>query len=227
MTQFVVDEATPEEVAHERATYEPLAQVLRELADASIRTEADAAEVAAAVAELRGIRDRLTQQQREGSYGLRHSTTGGGTRPWGNAVVGLRNPVAPPLDVRRDPAGSAEADFHLGAAYEGPLGLVHGGVSALLLDQLLGEAAGAGGKPGMTATLTIDYRRPTPLGDLHAEARIERTEDHKTWAVGHISTPDGTVTVEAKGLFVLPRWARGKASGGAAPAEAERLDRFE
>ena len=31
MSRFQVDEATPEEVARERATYEPLAQVLREL----------------------------------------------------------------------------------------------------------------------------------------------------------------------------------------------------
>jgi hypothetical protein len=76
-----------------------------------------------------------------------------------------------------------------------------------VLDQLLGEAAGAGGKPGMTATLTLHYRRPTPLGPLHGEARIERTERHKTWVVGHIADADG-VCVEAEGLFILPRWAR-------------------
>lgn len=228
MSRYQVDQATPEEVARERATYEPLAQVLRALADASIRTEADPAEVETAVADLHDVLARLTKRQREGSYGLRHSTEGGGTRPWGNAVVGVRNPVAPPLDVRRDPAGRAEADVHLGAAYEGPPGLVHGGVSALMLDQLLGEAAGAGGKPGMTATLTVSYRRPTPLGDLHAEAWIERVEDHKTWAAGRIRDADGEVTVEAEGLFVLPRWARAAAgSRDVEPAEAERLDRFE
>lgn len=226
MSRYQVDEATPEEVARERATYEPLAQVVRELAEASIRTEVEADEVEAAVADLRDVVERLRKRQLEGSYGLRHSTAGGGTRPWGNAVVGVRNPVAPPLDVRRDPTGSAESDFHLGAAYEGPPGLVHGGVAALILDQLLGEAAGAGGKPGMTATLTLTYRRPTPLGPLHGEARIVRTEDHKTWAVGHIADAEG-VTVEAEGLFILPRWARERTSGKAEPAEAERPDRFE
>jgi hypothetical protein len=41
---------------------------------------------------------------------------------------------------------------------------VHGGVSAMILDQMLGEAAGAGGKPGMTGTLTLRYRQATPLG---------------------------------------------------------------
>ena len=107
----------------------------------------------------------------------------------------------------RDPAGRASADFHLGAAYEGPPGLVHGGVAALILDQVLGEAAGAGGKPGMTGTLTLRYRRGTPLGDLRCEAWIDRVEGIKTCAQGRLSDAEG-VTVEAEGVFILPRWAR-------------------
>jgi acyl-coenzyme A thioesterase PaaI-like protein len=111
------------------------------------------------------------------------------------------------VTVQRSVEGRAWADFRLGAAYEGPPSLVHGGVSALILDQLLGEAAGAGGKPGMTGTLTLRYRRGTPLGDLHAEGHIDRVEGIKTYAVGHISDAEG-VTVEAEGVFILPRWAR-------------------
>ena len=89
---------------------------------------------------------------------------------------------------------------------------MHGGVSALLLDQLLGESAGAGGHPRMTATLTLSYRRATPLGDLRGEAWIERSEEHKTWCRGHLVGPEG-VTVEAEGLFILPRWARERIAG--------------
>ena len=99
------------------------------------------------------------------------------------------------------------SDFHLGAAYEGPPGSVHGGVLALVLDQMLGEAAGAGGKPGMTATLTLTYRQRTPLGDLQTSAWIEKVDGIKTWARGEIVGPEG-VTVEAEGLFILPKWAR-------------------
>ena len=72
---------------------------------------------------------------------------------------------------------------------------------------MLGEAAGAGGKPGMTGTLTLRYRRGTPLGDLRAEAHIDRVEGIKTYAVGHLADAEG-VTVEAEGVFILPRWAR-------------------
>jgi hypothetical protein len=59
----------------------------------------------------------------------------------------------------------------------------------------------------MTGTLTLRYRQPTPLGDLRTEAWIDRTEGHKTWAKGHVIGPDG-VTVEAEGVFILPKWAR-------------------
>ena len=63
---------------------------------------------------------------------------------------------------------------------------MHGGVAALILDQVLGEAAGAGGKPGMTGTLTLRYRQGTPLGDLRGEAWIDRVEGIKTFAKAHI-----------------------------------------
>jgi acyl-coenzyme A thioesterase PaaI-like protein len=206
MVGYVHEELPPEEISRQEGLYGPLAQAVRELADASIRTEADDETIQAAREQVEAITERLRVRQLDGAYGIRFNSDGTG-RPWGNAVVGLRNPIAPPLEIKRDPAGRAWADFHLGAAYEGPPGLVHGGVAALVLDQLLGEAAGAGGKPGMTGTLTLRYRRGTPLGDLHAEASIDRVEGIKTFAVGSISDTDG-VTVEAEGVFILPKWAR-------------------
>lgn len=206
MTRYVRDELSSAEIDRQASLYGALAQSVRELADAAIRTEVDDDEVRAARAEIEAITERLRKQQIDGSYGIRFNDEGR-VRPWGNAVVGVRNPIAPPLQMQRDPSGRAWADFHLGAAYEGPPGLVHGGVAALVLDQVLGEAAGAGGKPGMTGTLTLRYRRGTPLGDLHAEAHIDRVEGIKTWVVGSISDAEG-VTVEAEGVFILPRWAR-------------------
>lgn len=212
MSDYVHEDVAPAEIERQLALYGPLAQSIRELADASIRTEVDDDEIRAAQAEVEAITARLRERQIEGSYGVRFSSSGS-SRAWGNAVVGARNPVAPPLEVRTDPSGRAWADFRLGAAYEGPPALVHGGVSALILDQLLGEAAGAGGKPGMTGTLTVRYRRGTPLGDLRGEAHIDRVEGLKTFVVGHLADAEG-VTVEAEGVFILPRWARKPAEGG-------------
>lgn len=200
------DDISEEELERQRALYGPFTQSLRDLLDAVIRTEVDDDEVRAVQAEVELLTQRLRKQQLDGPYGVRFSASGRG-RPWGNPVVGLRNAAAPPVEVERDPSGRAWASFHLGAAFEGPPGLVHGGMAAMILDQMLGEAAGAGGKPGMTGTLTLRYRRGTPLGDLRAEAWIDRTEGIKTWARGQLMDAEG-VTVEAEGLFILPKWAR-------------------
>ncbi len=47
--------------------------------------------------------------------------------------------------------------------YEGPPTCVHGGVIAELFDELLGISNILAGPGAMTGTLTIRYRRPTPL----------------------------------------------------------------
>jgi len=203
---YVRDDISEQELDRQRALYGPFTWAVRELVDAVIRTEVDDEEVRAVQAEVEQLTERLRKQQLDGPYGVRFSASGRG-RPWGNPVVGVRNAAAPPVEVERDPSGRAWASFHLGAAFEGPPGLVHGGMAAMILDQMLGEAAGAGGKPGMTGTLTLRYRRGTPLGDLRAEAWIDRTEGIKTWARGQLMDAEG-VTVEAEGLFILPRWAR-------------------
>lgn len=104
--------------------------------------------------------------------------------------------------------GLCWSEFSLGAAYEGPPGLVHGGVCALVLDHILGEAASDGlTKPRFTGTITCKYSRGTPLGPLRAEAFVERTEGIKTFVRGALCDADG-VTVEAEGVFITPAWAR-------------------
>jgi acyl-coenzyme A thioesterase PaaI-like protein len=120
----------------------------------------------------------------------------------------MRNPTAPPLVIHKDSTGSVFTEFHLGAAYEGPPGHVHGGVAALILDHVLGEAASSAERPRLTGTITLRYLRTTRLGSLRAEARIDRTEGVKTFAVGHLADDEG-VTVQAEGVFIQPRWARG------------------
>jgi acyl-coenzyme A thioesterase PaaI-like protein len=203
---YTVENLTAAEVARLRAVYEPLTQSVRELIDATIRTQVDADSVAEAKAAIDTATARLRSDQLDGSFGIRFGADGD-QMPWGNAVIGLRNPTAPPLKVEQAPDGSVYADFHLGAAYEGPPGHVHGGVAALILDHVLGEAASSAEKPRLTGTITMRYLRTTPLGPLRVEARIDRTEGYKTYAVGHLADADGH-TVEAEGVFIQPRWAR-------------------
>jgi acyl-coenzyme A thioesterase PaaI-like protein len=216
-------ELSTDEAAEHDAVLGGLASSTRELLEAQLLTEVPYDEVRQITAEIDGLTARLRKQARTGPIGIEVGQDGR-TRAHGNAVIGLRNPVAPPLHVERTPDGKAWSSFHLGPQYEGPPGLVHGGVSALLLDQLCGEAAAAGGAPGMTGRLTLTYRRPTPLGDLSAEAWIDHVEGYKTTVKGHLKDAEGHPTVEAEGLFILPRWARELMEQR---GEEPRPDRFE
>jgi hypothetical protein len=195
---------------HDRLTalYGPLTDAVRDLIDATIRTEAGEDAIAAARHAIQAVTDSLRSRQLDEPQGVRYVVDG---RPlaWGNAVIGLRNPISPPLTVHHDQGGTrCWSEFTLGAAYEGPPGLVHGGVCALVLDHMLGEAASEGlTKPLFTGTISVKYLRGTGLGRLRAEAEIERTEEVKSFVRGHIRDAEG-ITAEAHGVFVRPSWAR-------------------
>ena len=206
MVEFTAEDWSEEDVARLRGVYEPLAGSVRALVDATIRTEADAETVAAVKRDIDAAVARLRERQIDGAFGVRLTRDGRGIS-WGNAVIGLRNALAPPVVTSRDESGLVAAEFDLGAAYEGPPGHVHGGVSALILDHLLGEAASPDQKPRFTGSITVRYLRATPLGRLRAEAVRTRCEGVKTYCSGTIADADG-VTVEAEGVFITPRWLR-------------------
>lgn len=188
------------------SVYAPLAESIRRLVDASIRTEAGPAAVAAATSKIDSATAELSEALKPGPFGV-HRNPDGQTIAWGNAVVGVRNPIAPPLVIHRDPDGLVWSEFVLGAAYEGPPNTVHGGVCALVLDHVLGATAHQPDRAAFTGTLTLRYRRPTALGrPLRAQAHVERVEGVKTFAVGHLADEHG-VTVEAEGIFIHPRQA--------------------
>jgi acyl-coenzyme A thioesterase PaaI-like protein len=188
------------------SVYAPLAESIRRLVDASIRTEAGPAAVAAATSKIDSATAELSEALKPGPFGV-HRNPDGQTIAWGNAVVGVRNPIAPPLVIHREPDGLVWSEFVLGAAYEGPPDTVHGGVCALVLDHVLGATAHQPDRPAFTGTLTLRYRRPTALGrPLRAQAHVERVEGVKTFAVGHLADEHG-VTVEAEGIFIHPRQA--------------------
>jgi acyl-coenzyme A thioesterase PaaI-like protein len=204
--QFDYEPVGADEAARQRALYEPFTQAVRELLDATIRTQAGPEEIAEATRLIESVTATLRETQIDGPFGVRFTTEGEGMS-WGNPVIGVRNPMAPPLEVKHADE-RCFAEFHLGAAYEGPPNHVHGGVSALILDHILGEVASGGGdKPMFTGTITVKYLRGTPLGPLRSEAWIDRVEGIKTFAKGVIADADGP-TVEAEGVFIRPAWAR-------------------
>ena len=205
-----------------------LAAATRHLVDAVLTTEdaSDQALDAAAEATERALADLL---------GLAVDTT---ARPAGersryerrqedylprSPLVGSISPVAPPLAYEfHDDHVVAHGSF--GAAYEGPPGYVHGGWVALAFDEALGMANALSGHPGMTARLTVRYRKPTPLRtrlDLHA--RTERVDGRRITTVATLRSGD-TVTAEAEGLFVVIGAERTLEYFGERPSTPEPTD---
>ena len=121
-------------------------------------------------------------------------------------VMGLANPIAPPVIVNvvdgadggREIAGQA----NFGYPYEGPPTCVHGGVIAETFDEVLGACCIVSGNHGMTGTLTVRYRKPTPLRtDLRIEARYLGRDGRKIRAWAGMWHGD-VLTAEADGLFI-------------------------
>ncbi|MEO3828577.1 PaaI family thioesterase [Actinomadura sp. B10D3] len=195
----------PELGDDEAAALAELAARVRELAEAAVLTRAGAAQAAAIAGEVAALTARLTAERRDAPPFV---PPGERTmdRQIANPVTGTANPIAPPVVLTVGSGGIVRGEFTLGHLYEGPPSYVHGGVSAMVLDQALGMAAAASGTPGMTATLETRYRRPTPLGvPLRVEAKASRVEGRKVYASGAISAPDGRVTVEATAMFIMPQ----------------------
>ena len=116
-------------------------------------------------------------------------------------IIGQANPIAPPLHVEwGEHMITCRATF--GSAYEGPPGSVHGGWIAAAFDEVLGMAQSLGGNPGMTGTLTVKYRKPTPLHrELRFEGTLDRVDGRKKFTIGKLYDGD-TLTAEAEGLFI-------------------------
>jgi acyl-coenzyme A thioesterase PaaI-like protein len=183
-----------------------LAAAMRTVIDRLVQIDAPEDELAAAADALERYADRLASHPRSERYEAWAETS-----PSGDVgaffdrspVIGLANPLAPPIRMQPDPDGRrVHGRATLGAAYEGPPGSLHGGMVAAAFDELLGFASSLSGTPGMTGTLTIRYRRPTPLHtEIRLEGRFERKEGRKIFTAGELYAGD-VLTAEAEGIFI-------------------------
>jgi acyl-coenzyme A thioesterase PaaI-like protein len=209
------DEAAPYDPDLMAAVTE-LGDALRELVDASVTTAVPAAELRAAAAGARELTARLAAERRPRGQ-LSPLDDIADFRQVYNMVSGVGSALAPPLDVRVV-EGGVVAETSFGLAYEGPPGYLHGGMSGLVMDQVLGAATIRAGLWGMTARLELDYRGPVPLHTpVVMTARVTEAEGRKSVVTGTIALaaePERAL-VEARGVFVTPRPERAEEYFGA------------
>jgi|SRR5688572_10648186 len=119
------------------------------------------------------------------------------------------DPLGLGLRYRLDRSATPErlvARFAVRPEHRGPPGYLHGGMAATILDETMASVSWAvEGLPSVTARLELRYRLPVPIdvGELRVEAWRARPGARRVQKVlGRIVQPDGTVAVEATGLFV-------------------------
>lgn len=110
-------------------------------------------------------------------------------------------------------AGSVLAFYHLGRKLAGHNGIIHGGVSATLLDECMYKACLPRprllGKIAVTANLNVNYKSPIPVGTtILLRAETTKVEGRKAWVRATIEdVGNQQVFVMADALFVQPKWA--------------------
>jgi len=97
------------------------------------------------------------------------------------------------------------ARIWFGPAAEGPVGYVHGGSMAALLDESMGLAVLLTGSLAFTAKLTVKYRKMLPLGSVVTlEAQVKNASGRRVLTTGRIYNDEGEVISKGEGFFIKP-----------------------
>jgi len=164
-----------------RTSVEELAAAVRSLADATAETAVDPEIVRDVTATIRDLTNRLAAATDDDPY------SGLVRRPVDysvpqnpmplNPIIGDCSPTRPEVALHYAD-GEVRGTARLSKRFTGPPGFAHGGISAMLADQIVAITPGAAGLGGgITKSLEVRYRRALPLG-----------EDLELWGV---CTPDG------------------------------------
>mgnify|MGYP001824187483 FL=1 len=213
------------ELTDRREAVAQLGEALRDLTSLTIGSEVAVDVLRAVAADARQLAATLAERQRRPDEPSSVDDLQRGQR-WFNPVVGSGNPVAPPMRVEIVD-GTAIGSCTLDWRYEGPPTYAHGGVSAMLLDQIMGFAAAAGGHPGVTGRLEVRYRSTVPLDQpLRLQAGLIDVLGARAALRGSISlasAPDDPL-VEAEGRFLALRQEQADRLFGARPDDSDPTD---
>jgi acyl-coenzyme A thioesterase PaaI-like protein len=185
-----------------------LAQAMRLVIERLVPSNAPEDELRQAADALERYAERLKEHPRlKSAIGHAESATAGDVGAFfdQSPMIGMANPLAPPIKVAQSGERTAIGSVTFGSAYEGPPGSVHGGFVAATFDEVLGFVQSLSHNPGFTGTLTVKYRSPAPLHtELRINAEIVRSEGRKLFAEATMHAGD-VLCAEAEGIFISAR----------------------
>lgn len=151
-----------------RTAVEDLAVAVRALADAAAETAVDPAIVHDVAATVRDLTARLAAAVNDDAFSDLRTDPIDYTVPSKlmpiNPIIGDCNAGRPDVQVHYE-GGEVHGRANLSKRFTGPPGFVHGGITAMLADQIVAVSPGAAGllRGGITKSLTIRYRKPVPV----------------------------------------------------------------
>jgi uncharacterized protein (TIGR00369 family) len=94
--------------------------------------------------------------------------------------------------------------FSLGAEYQGGSGFLHGGIIALLLDEVMSKLTRFTGQHAVTADLRVEYKRPIRVNtEIIVEGFVARREGRQLYHEGEIRNAAGELLARGEGRFVV------------------------
>lgn len=94
------------------------------------------------------------------------------------------------------------ADFVLDDRFEGWAGIIHGGIIATILDEVMAWALVAEDNWGVTARMTIDFKRPVLVGTpVRGEGWVVRSRRRLVDTAGRIVDSNGVVLATAEAVY--------------------------
>jgi len=119
-------------------------------------------------------------------------------------ACGPTNPIG--MHLHFDRASDSEgvlARVTLAPQYQGWRGIAHGGIVMALLDEAMAHAAGFAGHRGVTATVSVRFRKPVPLEQpIEVRGRVTWQRRNVLGVEANIFDTAGNVLAHAEGSFV-------------------------
>jgi uncharacterized protein (TIGR00369 family) len=120
-------------------------------------------------------------------------------------VCGVENPFGLQLHFYDNGEDQVVADYVVPDHFQGYPGVVHGGILATMLDELMGRAVMAGDPLHfmLSAKLEVRYRKPVPTGQpLRLVGKVVRRRGRVAISHAEVWLEDGTLGAEAEGTLV-------------------------
>lgn len=140
---------------------------------------------------------------------IKKKTIGKQPRSKNGIVCGRENPASLGCEFYELEDGELATVFTAEHIHEGHDNIMHGGLSAAILDEVMGRCNSEYGEDGIrvnsyvTGEMTVRYCLPIAVGKkMYAYGRIDKKEGRKNFSSGEIIDEDGIVYASATGIYI-------------------------